>query len=352
MLPRPPELHTRGGVGWRLAAFFYGLGARVHRAWMKRGEPVRGHLACAVVSVGALTVGGAGKTPVAARLALGLSKRGWRVVLASRGYRGGSRDRVRVVSDGSRVRSSVEESGDESLVLAGHAPGVPVLVGRDRRIVGHHAVSAFDAQILILDDGFQHHCLPRDLDIVCVDGIAGFGNGRLLPAGPLREPISVLGQADWLCLVDGGEAGTRGAQIRAQEAAGLEVIQAHRRPIDLVRIDRAAQRSADWLEGLRVGLLAGIARPASLRATIEGLGAEVVAERIFPDHHVYRAADCRALEDSAALWVTTEKDALKILPSWIEGASLFVLRIEAEIEEEPRVLEQLERSLRKAGRLA
>ena len=110
-----------------MVALLYGLGARIHRGWMARTAGARGRLSCAVVSVGGLTVGGAGKTPVAARLALGLSRRGHRVVLASRGYRGRSRDRVLVVSDGEHVRTGVEQAGDEALILAGHAPGVPVL---------------------------------------------------------------------------------------------------------------------------------------------------------------------------------------------------------------------------------
>jgi len=329
----------------------YGLGARLHRAWMKRSLPERGRLACGVVSIGALTVGGAGKTPVAARVAQGLAARGWRVVLASRGYRGRSRDPVRVVSDGRFIRSNVEESGDESLVLAAHAPGVPVLVGADRRVVGHRAVAAFDAQILVLDDGFQHHRLARDLDIVCVDGVSGFGNGRVLPAGPLREPRAALAAADWLCVVDGGQPDSRGAEIASQEGQSLEVIHASRRPTDLLRLDHSERRSAESLEGARVGLLAGIARPTSLRKTLEGLGASVVAERTFPDHHVYGLEDCAGLDDSVDLWVTTEKDALKILPDWVTDVPFFVLRIEAEIEEEAEVLDRIERRLRERGRL-
>jgi tetraacyldisaccharide 4'-kinase len=235
--------------------------------------------------------------------------------------------------------------------LAAHAPGVPVLVGRDRRIVGHHAVSNFHAEILVLDDGFQHHRLARDLDIVCIDGVAGLENGQVLPAGPLREPASALGKADWLCIVDGGELGRKFAETLAPAGASLEVIYARRRPMELVRLDQKERRKVETLAGQRVGLLAGIARPASLRATLEGLGAEVGAERTFPDHHAYRAADFRGLDDSVAYWVTTEKDAIKILPEWIEGVSLFVLRIEAEIEQEAEVLERVEEHLRGAGRL-
>jgi len=347
----------------RLASVFYGLGARTHRAWMRWTSADRGRLACAVVSVGGLTVGGAGKTPVAARLALGLRRRGWRVVLASRGYRGRDRSSVVVVSDGAHVHSSVARSGDESFVLAAHAPGVPVLVGRDRRVVGHHAVSAFDAEILVLDDGFQHHRLARDLDIVCIDGGSGLGSQRLLPAGPLREPVSTLRHADWLCIVDGerpeGVVAARktiererdAEVVSAFERSGGEMLRARRRPVDLATLDADETRSLDALRDQRVGLLAGIARPDSFRRTLQDLGARVVVERRFRDHHDYAPRDCAGLGDASILWVTTEKDALKILPEWLDGARLWVLRIEVAIDGEEGVLDRLEEKLRAAGRL-
>lgn len=343
----------------------YGVAARSHRAWMRRTSAGRGRLACAVVSVGGLTVGGAGKTPVAARLAVGLHRRGWRVVLASRGYKGRGRLPVRVVSDGSHIRSSVAQSGDESFVLAAHAPGVPVLVGRDRRVVGHHAVSAFAAQIVVLDDGFQHHRLARDIDIVCVDGPGGFGNRRLLPAGPLRESISTLGDADWLCVVDGravegreaggasgGDALREAELIRSFERSGRDVVWARRNPVELRSLGRSENLPLAALRGRRVGLLSGLARPASVRRTLEALGARVVAERRFRDHHAYVPKDCHGLDHSELLWITTEKDALKILPQWLGDDTLWVLRIEVEIEDEDAVLDRLEAQLQAAGRLA
>ena len=344
----------------RAASVFYGAGAWAHRAFMRKTSAERGRLACAVVSVGGLTVGGAGKTPFAARLALGLHLRGWRVVLASRGYRGSSTLPVSVVSDGSHIHSNVAHAGDESFVLAAHAPGVPVLVGRDRRVVGHHAVSAFDAQIVILDDGFQHHRLARDLDIVCIDGPGGFGNRRLLPAGPLRESIATLRYADWLCVIDGGSdeeaslgEGLREAKIVGHhERSGREIVWAHRRPLELVSIDQSRQLPLDFLRGQRVGLLSGVARPAFVRRTLEGLGARVVVERRFRDHHAYTPKDCRDLDHSKLMWITTEKDALKILPEWLGEDTLWVLRIEVEIDEEDAVLDRLEARLRSAGRLS
>jgi tetraacyldisaccharide 4'-kinase len=235
-----------------------------------------------------------------------------------------------------------------------------VLVGRDRRVVGHHAVSAFDAQIVVLDDGFQHHRLARDLDIVCVDGVAGFGNRRLLPAGPLREPISALRHADWLCVIDGPskEMSSTTATLREREfvesfaSSGRDLVWSSRRPVDLISLGRSDQLSLDSLRGRRVGLLSGVARPASVRRTLEGLGARVVAERRFRDHHDYAPKDCSGLDHSALLWITTEKDALKILPEWLGQDTLWVLRIEIAIEQEEAVLDRLEVRLQAAGRLA
>jgi tetraacyldisaccharide 4'-kinase len=353
-------------AGWALIplSWLYGLAAAGHRFVMHLGAHRRRRPDCAVVSVGALTVGGAGKTPLAARIAAGLRARGHRVVLASRGYRGKSREAITVVSDGVHIHAYVADAGDESLVLAGHAPGVPVLVGRDRNVVGHHAVSKFGAEILVLDDGFQHHRLPRDLDIVSLDAHAGLGNGRVLPAGPLREPACALKHADWLCVIDAhperpvtrdphaGLASLPGSSPRlAQLARDRFVFRATRRPAGLFSLDGRARLAPAELAGRRIGLICGIARPGSFRRSVESLGAEVIAERFLPDHHAYGARDLADLAAGAETWLTTEKDAIKILPSWVRGVSMWVLRIELEIEDESAVLDALERSLQDRGRL-
>jgi tetraacyldisaccharide 4'-kinase len=308
-----------------------------------------------VVSIGGLTVGGSGKTPMAACVARGLAGRGFRVVLASRGYLGANREPVLAVSDGARILASVAAAGDEPLLLAAHASGVPVLVGRDRRVVGHHAVSIFGAEILVLDDGFQHHRIARDLDLVCLDGLSGVGNGHVLPWGPLREPLSSLRQADWICVVDPVDPGGRGldtqrdvsARVVADFAAsGRRVLRAHRRPRQLRALERETRAPLADLSGREVGLIAGVARPLSVRRTLEALGARVVAERLFPDHHAYRPEDLADLDPSVSEWITTEKDALKILPAWLAGRSLSVLEIELEIEDEAAVFDEIERLLR------
>jgi len=288
-----------------------------------------------------------------------LHARGWRVVLASRGYKGRSREAVTVVSDGSHIRSTVSDSGEESLVLAAHAPGVPVLVGRDRRVVGHHAVSAFDAEIVILDDGFQHHRIARDLELVCIDGVSGFGNQLLLPSGPLRESPRTLRYADWLCVVDGdsgrrsgaGEVSSGERVVAAFVHHGQEIIRAERRPTRLVSLDREKSLPLGMLKDRRVGILSGVALPGSVKRTVEALGARVEDERRFPDHHAFVRGDCTGLDHASLLWLTTEKDALKILPDWLAGETLWVLQIEVEFENEEKMLDDLEETLRRSGRL-
>lgn len=334
-------------------SWLYGLAARFHRTSMRLASRARSRPDCAIVSVGAITVGGSGKTPLAARLAAGLRARGYRVVLASRGYKGKGREPVTVVSDGSHIHAYASEAGDESLVLAAHAPGVPVLVGRDRNVVGRHAVSRFGAEVLVLDDGFQHHRLARDLDVVSLDGVAGLGNARVLPAGPLREPRSSLRFASWLCIVDGDGTPPAGAARWLAKLVRAErfVFRARRRPSALFSLDGSERRPLGELSGKRVGLLCGIARPGSFRRSVEALGAEVVCERRFPDHHAFSARDLHDLDPAAELWITTEKDAIKILPAWTRGASFWVLQIELEIEDESAVLTALEAALRASGRL-
>jgi len=328
-----------------LASGLYGAGARLHRAAYRRGWLRARRLSCTVVSVGNLTAGGSGKTPLAAWLAHGLRQRGYKVALASRGYGGRGRARVQVVSDGHRVQAAVSEAGDEPLLLAAHAPGVPVLVGADRSVVGLRAISLFGADVLVLDDGFQHHRLSRDVDVVVMDGRLGFGNGRLLPRGPLREPLAALAHAHAVGVVDGPlpAADARRLEVVAPEARRFR---ARRRPVGVRPLRGGAPEPVETLRGVDVGIVAGIARPDSLRATLTEAGARVVAERAFPDHHRYTARDLEGLTAATPVWVTTEKDAVKILPAWVGDADVRVLVIDLAVEEGGAFLDWVEGRLR------
>ncbi len=338
------------GFGKRLAlaplsllAVGYAAGASLHRALWERGlaRPVR--LPCKVVSVGNLVVGGSAKTPLAAWVATALHRRGWPVAIASRGYGGRAAEPVEVVSDGRHVRGRIETVGEEPMLLAGLAPGVPVLVGRRRDVVGRRAIAAFNTGVLVLDDGFQHHRLEKDVELVTVTG-AGFGNGRVLPRGPLREPFRALSRADALLVVDG--------PVPEADAARLERVAPDAARFALARPPRTtrplaggASEPATKLAGQRVGMLCGIARPAAFAETLAQLGARVVAERCFPDHHAYRRQDLAGLAAEAPLWVTTEKDAGKLLPAWLGGAEMRVLVLDTVFPERERFLDWLEERL-------
>lgn len=316
----------------------------IRHAFYRRGWFHRRRLSCRVLSVGSLTVGGAAKTPMSAWLALQLKRRGHRVVLASRGYRRSKVEPVTVVSDGRVVHGDLGRSGDEALLLAAHAPGVPVMVGPDRGVVGLRAISAFAADVLVLDDGLQHHGLERDVELVNVDASHGFGNRRIMPRGPLREPLSGLARAQAVIVVD-GELHPRDASLLDRFAPNAPRFAARRRPSGLRPISGGASVSPEVLDGLEVGMLAGIARPASFRQTLAKLGARVVAERRFRDHHHYRARDLRDLPRDPGIWLTTEKDAVKILPAWLGGRDLRVLRIDIEVEQPSALLDWVESRL-------
>jgi tetraacyldisaccharide 4'-kinase len=331
------------------AAWLYAAGAGLHRALYRKGPLRRIVLPIRVVSVGNLVVGGSAKTPTAAWIASALRQRGHKVALASRGYgRPRSlrrRTPVHAVSDGRYLRSRVEVAGDEPVILAAQAPGIPVLVGSDRVRVGRRAFTAFGAEVLVLDDGFHHHALHRDVEVVNIDAGFGFGNRHVLPRGPLRESMRALRFADVVAEIDGPLRG-EDADLVQRLAPGAIRLRARRNPVALRPLSGEGGESPEVLRGATVGLISALARPAQLRGVVEQLGATVVAERSFRDHHRYRRADLRNLSREAPLWITTEKDALKITPDWLRGADLRVLSIELEVEGGRDFLDWLEERLR------
>ncbi|MBP7002484.1 tetraacyldisaccharide 4'-kinase [Amaricoccus sp.] len=251
-----------------------------------------------VICVGNLTVGGAGKTPTVAALVELLAARGLAAHVVSRGHGGSLPGPERV----DPRRHGAAEVGDEPLLLAAVAP---VWIGRDRAAAARAAVAA-GAQAVVLDDGFQNPALAKDLSIVTVDAGFGFGNGRVVPAGPLREPVADgLGRAD-LVLAIGPEA------ARDRLRAGWPALAA--RPALAGEVLPLAT-GMDW-RGLRALAFAGIARPEKFFATLRGLGAEVVATRSFDDHAAFAPRLLARLEGEArglgAQLVTTEKDAVRL----------------------------------------
>lgn len=319
------EALFRAGVAVRGALYESGL-LRVERA----GAPV--------ISIGNVAVGGAGKTPAAIAVASRLLARGRRVALLSRGY-GATRGDARVVSDGARVLLGAAEAGDEPALVARRLPGVRVLCGPRRAEIARTAVEALGADALLLDDGFQHRSLARDLDVVVLDAADPFGNGRLLPAGPNREPRSALRRAGllWLSRVDQADPAALDAlRELAREATGRAPVESRHAPLDVLDGALSGGLGLGALRGKRVLLLAGVARPGGFRRTLAALGAEIAAERVFPDHHRFEAREIEeALRAAAAARcegvATTEKDAVRLPAELARDPRLRVVRIEAEI---------------------
>lgn len=294
-----------------------------------------------VISVGNLTVGGTGKTPAVICIANLLIGRGYRPAVLSRGYGGRAKSPVNVVSDGRHIRMGWQEAGDEPVLIARALPAVPVLTGSRRFFTGQEAVETFGADVLILDDAFQHRSLCRDIDIVLLDAARPFGNGFLLPRGPLREPPESLRRADLLLRTGDAE---REEPLR--EAAALPSFRAKHQPQGLVAGETGRIEPVAALSGQKVFAFAGIGSPEAFRRSLAGLGAVVVGFRIYPDHHPYGLADIGEIrllaeKSGAARIVTTEKDGVRLtdFPDFLPELSL--LRIAMEITPGERFAESI-----------
>jgi tetraacyldisaccharide 4'-kinase len=281
-------------------------------------------LAGAVISVGNLSVGGSGKTPLTAWIAASLRDAGLAVAVLSRGYGGSFRGEALVVSDGASLMEGAETAGDEPVMLARDLPGVVVAVGPRRDVVGHAVEARFGRRVHVLDDGFQHLRLHRDLDLVCVD--AADMDERCLPAGRLREFPSALSRAH-VVLLSGSHP------ILESSLAGQVTLHRWSRRIvgcaDLVGAKAPTPR--------RALLLAGIARPERFACDAAAIGIEVLGTRFHPDHHRFSDADVAAAVEAARLAgaeavLTTAKDAVRIRAASRE-LPLLVLRIEPAIED-------------------
>jgi tetraacyldisaccharide 4'-kinase len=294
-------------------------------------------LPCPVISVGNVTVGGTGKTPLVMALARGLMDRGIPVAILSRGYKG-KKTSGPLVSDGQIVFLSPEESGDEPFLMAKSLKGIPVLVGKDRFVTGRMALQRFGVRGLLLDDGYQHLQLYRDLNILLIDSHIGFGDHHLLPRGILREPFSHLRRAHLFLLtkVEHPEACQPLEAKLHQIHPSSPVFHSHYEPSGLIGPEEEWEELHS-LKGKKALVLSGIANPNYFSSLLKKCGMEIVKEAIFPDHHLYTAKDLASLEKQgkgADWFVTTEKDMVKLMRLNISHLPIRALRIEVRIWEE------------------
>lgn len=304
-------------------------------------------LGCQVISVGNITAGGTGKTPVVEIFARELQKSGRKVAILSRGYRkkelpwyqrlfSETIEPPRVVSDGKRLLLDSEMGGDEPYMLASNLPGVVVLVDKNRVKSGRYAVKRFGCDTLILDDGFQYQKLRHRLEIVLVDKTNPFGNAHLLPRGVLREPVRNLKRADFIFITKSdGRSDALRQQIRALNDHA-EIIECCHQPRYLQNVYTAERVPLEWLKGRTVTSLSGIAVPQSFENSLRLMGARVIHCERYADHHRYHAQEIidavnRAADLHAEALMTTEKDAVRFPRLETTPVPVFYVRVDIEL---------------------
>lgn len=333
-----PGSEVRWWLLW--ASFFYALACRLRVFLYRSGWRVSRRLPVPVISVGNLTLGGTGKTPVVIQLTEWLLSERKRVAILSRGYRRRSRESQLLVSDGKRVLVGPHEAGDEPLLIARRCPRAIVAVGSDRYDLGRWILRRFPVDCFVLDDGFQHLSLHRDVNLLLVDATDVHGLDAVVPAGRLREPIEAAARASMIVIT------------RADQAAEVERVIRRLREVSppladpaqmmfqvegLISVTTTLQHPVQWCFGKTAVLCSAIGHAASFHAMAEALNLRILDKVVYPDHHDYTKEDVervrsKASETKADLIVTTEKDAVK-LALLLDQADTgwWALRLRAEI---------------------
>lgn len=291
-----------------------------------------------VISVGNLVLGGTGKTPMVRYLVDFLRQEGYHPAIVSRGYRGTAKNAVNVVSDGKSILLSAEEAGDEPSMLANTLRDIPVLTGKKRILPAREAV-ALGADCLILDDGFQHLAVKRDLDIVLFDAVYQAGNSRVFPGGPLREPVAALNRAD--CFIITGTTDTN--KERAEKFAVLLQQRFPGRPVFFSHRSRLcfSDLQGTICDPAKLGpafAFCGIALPERFAESLKETAVDLCGFISLADHTNYTALQMEKMEQKAQqqgakVLITTEKDAVK-LRQFPLSMPLYIARVETKVEED------------------
>ncbi|CAK8719979.1 MAG: lipid-A-disaccharide kinase [Candidatus Electronema aureum] len=301
----------------------YSLIMRLREQFYLNGVLASTALDVPVISIGNLTLGGTGKTPLVQHLARLLQRNGFRPAIISRGYGGATKERVNIVSDGNKVLLAASYVGDEPRMLAETLPGVPVLTGVVRKLPAAKAIE-MGADVLLLDDGFQHLAIHRDLDLVLFSADELAGNSRVFPGGDLREPVRALYRAHAFVLTGTDESNIARAvgfkTLLQKKFPDRPIFFSGSRAVGLVRQETDGSRTQvqqNELAGRRCLAFCGIARPDGFRKTLTQLAIEPTSFKALPDHHAYKEQTVRQLVQTAEqthadCLLCTEKDLVKL----------------------------------------
>ncbi len=276
-----------------------------------------------VISIGNITLGGTGKTPAVIALAREASKRGLNPCVLTRGYKGKSKDTC-FISKGDGPLLNAEQAGDEAFLMAETLRGVPIVKGSDRFRAGIMAleydqlaiINLPQSRLFLLDDGFQHWRLHRDIDVLLIDATNPFGNGRLFPEGTMREPFSALERAD-IILITKSDVATDGAVLditdEIRKYSNAPVFRAFHKTVAVIS-NSGETEGTETLDTKKVYAFSGIANPAYFQASLRSIGAEIIGSRKFRDHHLYTQKEIDEIRKDAGdhMIITTEKDLVKL----------------------------------------
>jgi len=312
-----------------VAAGLFGLAIRA-RGWMyERGIIRRSWPGCLVISIGNITVGGTGKTPIVEIFARELTRGGRKVAIVSRGYKARSpswrwrrrhrqlRSTTRVVHDGEKLLLGARVSGDEPYMLAKNLENVVVIADHDRVRGSRYAISRFGVDTIILDDGVQHIRLRRQIDIVLIDATCPFGYERLLPSGMLREPLTGLRRASHVIITKSKNTDIQPIIDRVRKYnTHAEIIACYYEPVELIDVHTDERIPIEHIRECNIFVMTGIARPDGFVALLKEIGATVQRVYTYPDHHRFRRDEIEHVYKRARNWhadaiVITEKDAVR-----------------------------------------
>ncbi|HTN43407.1 MAG TPA: tetraacyldisaccharide 4'-kinase [Nitrospiria bacterium] len=312
-------LTSLAAAGLRGASILYQAWQEIRTAAYSLGLLRSVRVAGPVISVGNLTLGGTGKTPTVMAVSRLLAAQGHRPAVLSRGYGGRIGRAIRVASASSGIAPGPEDVGDEPSLMADRLRGVPVVVSSDRVAAARYALETLQTDVLVLDDGYQHLRLKRDLNLLVVDAVEPFGNGHVFPRGTLRESVGHLGRADAVLLthVDHPDETAELQKFIRRYRSDLPIFTSRHRIVELVPLGGGSSWPFEKIKGLRLVAVAGIGQPDRFVRMLQAAGADVAAVFLYPDHYRYRREDVEAIETEAGrreapAIVTTEKDAVRI----------------------------------------